>query len=113
MITRTILACSQLCIYAAVRVRFDQNNQNKKALHRDVPELHEADLTNLTHRKDLNCFRETEGETAKNIKSIVQVSQDAGFSVECGKGQYFGDQTLNQKRRAMDTGTQRVCTTLQ
>ena len=53
LVIRTIFACNQLCIYAAVCVLLDQNNQNKEALHRGVPELSEADPTNLTHRKDL------------------------------------------------------------
>ena len=54
IIVRTNLACNQLCIYAAVCAWFDQNNvYNKEGRHRGVPELSDADLTNLTHRKDL------------------------------------------------------------
>ena len=36
-------------------VWLDQNNQNKEALHREVPELSEADLTNLTLCEDLRA----------------------------------------------------------
>ena len=54
IIIRTVFACNQLCIYAeCVCVWFDQNNQNKEARHREVPELfgrrsHEFDATAKT-----------------------------------------------------------------
>ena len=87
-IIRTILACNQLCICAAVCVCLDQSNQNKGARHREVPELCEADLTNLTHRKDLTVFGDRMRDS-KDHKTIAQVSKEAGFSAQGGKGQYF------------------------
>ena len=52
IVIRTVLAGNQLCTCAAVCAWFDQNNQHKEACHRELPELSEADLTKLTHRKD-------------------------------------------------------------
>ena len=81
------LACSQLCIYAAMCVWFDLNSQNQEALHGEVPQQSEADLVKSIHRKDLP-FWETECETAKKAK-LCSMSQDAGFSADTGKSQCF------------------------
>ena len=77
--------CNQICIYVAVCVWFDQD---REARHREVPELSGADLVNLTHRKDLSASGDRKRDS-KHSKTIAQVSQEAGFSAEVGKGQYF------------------------
>ena len=71
-------------IHAAVCAWFDQNNE---ARHRQVPELSETDLTNLTHRKDL---------TASGDRT--QVSQDAGFLAEVGRRPILCDQNLKGRK---------------
>ena len=78
-------------------VWLDQKNKDKEVFHREVPELSEADLTNLTHR------RETEARQQRHSKTIAQVSQDADFSAEVGKGQHFVTRPSAKKTRNMDT----------
>ena len=56
IMVRTVVACNLLCIYAAVRVWFDQYTRNQEDCHRD----------------------------RRPCKTIVQVSQEAGFSTEVG-----------------------------
>ena len=86
-IIRITSAYNQICIYAAVCVWFDQNNENKEAGHRQVPELSEVDLAILTYHKDGT----TSGDrmlVSRGTQCIAQVSQDAGDSAQGGKGQY-------------------------
>ena len=64
-----------------------RNNQNKEALHREVPEPSEDDLTNLIHRKDSTASGDRLRDS-KDSKTIPQVSQDTGFSTEVVIGQY-------------------------
>ena len=102
--------CNQVCIYAAVFVLFDPHNQNKEARHGKVPELSEADLTNLTHRKDVTASGDRIRDH-REPKTIAQVSQDAGFTTELGKGFFFCDSTSDKEQMELDTCLQRVHTT--
>ena len=74
----TILTGNQSCIYVAVCAWYDQNNQNKEARHREVPELSEADLTNLTYRKVLTAS----GDRMRD-------SSEAKTMLKCHKMQVF------------------------
>ena len=92
IIIRTMLACSQLCIHAAVCVCvcvwLDQYDQNKEARHREGPELSIDDLANFDHRKDPTAWGNRMRDN-KNSKTMPQVSQEAGRSAEVGKGHLF------------------------
>ena len=72
----------------SVCVWFDQNNENREAGHREVPELAEVDLANVTHRKDVTASGDRM-LVSRGTQCFAQVSQDAGDSAEGGKGQYF------------------------
>ena len=82
IVIRTFCACNPLCLCV-------RTHQNKEARHRDVPELSEADLMNLTHRKDLTASGDRMRDSKRSNATTAQVSQVAGFSAEVGKGQYF------------------------
>ena len=67
--------------------------KNKDVRHREVPELSEADLTNVTHRKDRPLASGDRMRNSRHSNTIDQMSQDAGFSAEPGKSQYFVTRT--------------------
>ena len=86
-ITRTVLACNQLCICAAV-CAWCLIRTMGKIRNREEPEVSEADLTMLTHRIHLTASGDRMRDS-ENSKTFAQVSQEAGFSAKVGKGQYF------------------------
>ena len=97
----------------ALCVCFDQYNvYNEEARHREVTDLSEADLANVTHRKDLTVSgdRMRDRKHSKNHCSIVTRCR---FRSRSWQMPILSDQTLIQKRRKMDTCLQRVHTTSQ
>ena len=62
IITRAILACNRLCIYAAVCGWFDRYNRKEEAHRREGLELSTQDLTKLTHRKIMENIRRMKTE---------------------------------------------------
>ena len=79
----TSYASTPQCVSGLIR-----KNQNKEAWLREVPELSEADLENVTHRKDLTASGDRVQDSRDN-KTIAHVSQEAGFSAQVGNGQFF------------------------
>ena len=90
---RTMSACNQLCIYAAVCDWFDRYNRD------EGPELSTADLTNLTHREDLTASRK-DCVTTKNIAKPL---------LKCDKKQVFQHQLDKANTSRPDLRSTRVC----
>ena len=89
IIFHTFLACSQLCIYAAVCDWFDRCNRNQEDHRREGLKLATAHLTKLAHRKGLTASGNRMRDNEVNCKIVAEVSQEAGVSTELGKKQCF------------------------
>ena len=83
------LACSQLCIYAAVCVWCDQYSQNKEARHREGLELSADDLTTLTHLKKLNCFGRPNARLQTQQTFLLTCHKRQVFQQKLEKGHCF------------------------
>ena len=77
-------------------VWFDKKRQNKEARHREVTELSEADLTNLTHGEDITASGGRMRDR-KDSNTKAQVSQDSGFPAVVGNCQYFMTRPSNTR----------------
>ena len=70
MCSRTILACNQLCMYAAVCLWFDQYIQKKLVIVKDrnLPQT----TSRIRHTEKVQLLRKTRCETAKTAKPVLQ-----------------------------------------
>ena len=76
------MACNQLCIFAAVCDWLVQHIAREDVHNHEDPVLAANDYTTLTLRHDSTVWEDPLRDIQEESKSIVHVSQQAGFTAE-------------------------------